>query len=244
MRRIGTLALALALLTWSIATLVVDTFYAVPYREIAKELELGSAVPDGAYFERIDRTLRIERLFPLCSRDITRSAVSVKLVALDAASRQDGAYAALEPALARAATTLRNALRCLPGDGNFWLRLAMVDYASRSSPDAVGQALTNSLATAPSEGWIVMPRFAFAAQMMDSANSGVGTVLKSDAHNLVYFARASDMAHLYVAAPRPVRLLMDEQIAHVSDARRVELRRAIAEAAEGKAARQPRPDDE
>jgi hypothetical protein len=228
------ITLALVLLLWSAAAVVVDSFFAEPYREVAEQLEMRrAAVPDSTYFEHVERSLAGDWILSLCSRDIVRSAVTVKLASLEAAYRRK-APTELGPALESARTTLTRALECMPNDGNFWLRLAIVNFAAKSKVAVVEEQLKRSLASAPSESWIAKPRLAFAAQIREAAHPGIEQMVRIDAKNLVAYARDTELADFYVNANTGAQKALDEQIPATNELRSAALARAIAYAAESK----------
>jgi hypothetical protein len=240
MRTATLIALAFVLSLWSAASILVDVLFAKPFREVAGQLETERATfPDRAYFEQVDRSLGGDRALSFCSRDILRGAVTIRLASLEAAYRRRSP-AEVDVALQSARSTLTQALQCMPNDGNFWLRLAMVNYASASTANpaaAVEEQLLASLASAPSEAWIVQPRFAFAAQMREPMTPSIERVMRADARNLVAHADDLELAGLYLNASDPARAILDEEISAADTARRVALSEAIKSAAKSKATR-------
>lgn len=230
MRSAITIILALVLLSWSIATTVIDVLYTQPYREVAEELETGRAkAPDSTFLDRIERSLGGDWVQSLCSREITRSIVTIELASLEAAYRQKK-QPELAPDFDHARAVLTRALKCMPGEGNFWLRLAIVNFAAGGTQATVEEQLTRSLAAAPSEAWISMPRLAFAAQLGSPTPAGIDRVVRIDASNLVKFAREWDLARYYVTANAAARAAIDEQVSRLDETRRAELTRAITAA--------------
>lgn len=234
MRAAMAIMLALVLLLWSAATVVVDSLFAEPYREVAELLETRrAALPDSTYFEQVERSLPGNWILFLCSRDIVRSSVTIKLAALEAAYRRK-APTDLGPALESARATLTRALECMPKDGNFWLRLAIVNFAATSGTAIIEQQLKRSLAAAPSESWIAKPRLAFAAQLGGAAHPGIELVVQTDARNLVTYARDAELADFYVNANPEAQKALDVQMPATNVLRSAALARAIAYAAESK----------
>jgi hypothetical protein len=165
-----------------------------------------------------------------------RSAVTIKLGDLDASYRQKDPVN-IDPALGDARTTLTRALGCIPNDGNFWLRLAIVNFAAKSPAAVVEEQLERSLVSAPSEAWIVMPRLAFAAQIREATTPGIEQVMQADARSLVNYARDSELADFYVNTNERARVALDEQIHAVNEERGAALMQAIAASAKSKAPR-------
>jgi hypothetical protein len=191
-------------MTWSAVTFVIGV-RAGPYRELAERLEASiDGVRDPRYIARIERALNENDIFFLCSREIVRSAASIRLALLDVRYR-DGEASGQQAALVGARDTLRRSLWCYPRDGNFWLRLAMVEFALVGpSADVMGM-LRASLAAAASDAWVIVPRVQFASRLLGSELSGVEELLRDDVQNLVGYGRVSDVADSYVAVDEATR---------------------------------------
>lgn len=227
MRTTATILLALILSVWSVATILIDS-HASPYRAIAERLETGAdSARDPRYIAHIEQALTDDEIFSLCSREVVRSAASIRLAILDA-SHRNGDSNAQETALANARDTLRRSLRCFPRDGNLWLRLAMVEFARAGPTNSVQGMLQASLATAPSEAWVVVPRITFALKLLGSELPGAEAVLRVDVKNFVSYGRVSDVADLYVSADEPARRVLEGGFDGLDDGRLVAIERAIA----------------
>ncbi len=84
MRLLATIPLALALLVWSLATIVIDG-QASGYRDIAKGLERGGTAP-GRLLSSVVAGLKTETALAACSRDTgAQRDLTISLAALDAA---------------------------------------------------------------------------------------------------------------------------------------------------------------
>jgi hypothetical protein len=224
MRALATFGLGLVLAAWSCATMLVD-FVTYPYRAVAERLETG-ATADLEYFAGISGALRSSESLAACSRDMVRSAASIKLAGIDAALRTvDPAVSA--SALSEASDVIKEGLRCFPLDGNLWLRLAMVEFA-RTGPKADVQGLLAlSVTMAPRERWIIMQRIAFTAKLFDLKLLTVSEILRADIKTFIEDARVEDVRHVYSKAGQPSRGIFRELIARLGAGRRNELQRAL-----------------
>ena len=227
MRTTAIILLALALSFWSAVTFVVD-FRAGPYRALAERLETATgSVRDPRYIARIERALSNDDIFSLCSRELVRSAASIRLALLDT-SYQDDDAGVREAALAKARDTLKRSLRCYPRDGNFWLRLAMVEFARTGPTSSVQEMLRASLAAAPSDAWVIVPRIEFASRLLGSDPQGAEEILRIDVENLVRHGRVSDVADLYVSVNEPVRRIFRDALEGLDEERLMAIESAIA----------------
>jgi hypothetical protein len=118
MRIIATILVGLVLSAWSAATLYVD-IQAMAYRAIAERLETSSRVeaePDARYLTRVEAALADEEILPYCSREIARSAASIRLALLDVAYRTSDATQR-DAALSKARNTLLSGFAATPEMG-------------------------------------------------------------------------------------------------------------------------------
>ena len=224
MRAVALLALGALLAVWSMIAIAVDAETA-PFLAIAERVE-ARHVDDLGYLARVDRVLAANVARMPCTRDLMRSAVTIKLARLDGAYRKNYAIGWADLAV-EADSLLRNALRCFPHDGNLWLQLALVEFVRAGPTEVVEHMVRLSAELAPGEGWIALPRTALAAKLIDFRAS-VREVLLSDAHTLVLYAKAPEVAALYLQVGERARAVFDEVLAEpLEPVRRVELKKAI-----------------
>ncbi len=237
MRTAMIIVVAVILSFWSAATMFVDLFFARPYRDVAEQLETRRGkVPDTTYFQGVEQGLGGDWVLSLCSRDIVRSTVTIKLASLEA-TYNEKLPASIDTALDNTRTTLERALRCFPNDGNIWLRLAIVNFAAKATPAIVEEQLAASLLNAPSEAWIAMPRLAFAAQIREATTAGIEQVTQTDARNLVNYARPYELAEFYLDANDATRASLNTQMTKASEERRAALNYAITAVTQSRAPR-------
>jgi hypothetical protein len=130
----------------------------------------------GGRFEPDD----MARLEPLAEAEVDRphacrakrSLAFVKLYRADLLASKQGApplapsdNRAVTEARDRAAGALRAALRCMPMDGDLWLRLAALDHALGAANARVARLFELSRETMPYEGSVMRRRQAFAPRL-------------------------------------------------------------------------------
>ena len=224
MRIAAIVLLALILFTWSIATFVIE-LEILPMREVAQRLEKGAHESlDPRFLPRVDKAVKEDSW---CAREAVLSNTTIRLAVLDAAYRDQDAARQTE-ALTKARETLRRGLLCFPGDGNLWLRLAMVEFAQGGASQRVGELLETSLAKAPSEAWIVRPRITFASQLDAAALPAAGKVLDADVRNFLAFARLPDIADLYVGGDARLRSALAAGLPALEPERLAAIERIVA----------------
>jgi len=93
-----------------------------------------------------------------CRSDIVRAGLTVKLAELDQRNSYYD-YDAWAAALAATERYIRHAIGCMPTDGNFWLRLAMVRRAIAERPEEIAFLMQQSVNYAPAERAVLVGRF-------------------------------------------------------------------------------------
>ena len=225
MRAIAAITLALIIGIWSLATLLIEAIV-TPVRSLAERVETGSPRP-WTFFSAIRRMDTELGAMAVCPRDLVRSAVSIELAALDAASR-DGKSREWNAGLTATDRLLRHGLRCFPYDGNLWLRLAMVEFARTGPTRNVEEMLKVSAQVAPNEAWIMGPRIVFAAKLLDFQSEAVRSVLEADVRTFAQYAQVAEVGALYIRVGEQGRPVFDQSIALIDGERRTALDRAIA----------------
>lgn len=225
MRAIAASTLALIIGIWSLATLLIEAIV-TPVRSLAERVETGPPRA-WAFFSAIRRMDTELGAMAACPRDLVRSAVSIELAALDAASRY-GKAREWQAGLAAADRLLRHGLRCFPYDGNLWLRLAMVEFARTGPTRNVADMLKLSANVAPNEAWIIAPRIVFAAKLLDFQLEAVRSVLEADVRTFALHAHVGEVGALYIRVGELGRPVFDQSIALIEGERRTALEAAIA----------------
>lgn len=125
---------------------------------IAQDVDTYGSVPNETLLASMDSLSEIVD-DNVCRSDIVKAGMSLVLKDLDyryqlqeIASRSNG--------LIFAERYLRHALKCLPVDGNVWLRFAMVRYARTSNLEELAHSISLSQQLAPAEENIILGRFA------------------------------------------------------------------------------------
>ena len=225
MRAIAALTLALIIGIWSLATLLIEAIV-TPVRSLAERIETG---PPRAwtFFSALRRMDPELGAMAVCPRDLVRSAVSIELASLDAASRE-GKTREWETGLAAADRLLRHGLRCFPYDGNLWLRLAMVEFARTGPTRKVEEMLQMSANAAPNEAWIISPRIVFATKLLGFQLEAARGVLEADVRTFAQHAHVDEVGALYIRVGEQGRPVFDRSIALVDGERRAALDAAVA----------------
>jgi hypothetical protein len=196
-----------------------------PFLSLAERVE-AKRVDDLGFLARVDRLLAAGTARTPCPRDLLRSAVTIKLARLEGAYRKNYAIDWADLAV-EADRLLRTALRCFPHDGNLWLQLASVEFVRMGPTEAVERMVLVSAELAPGEAWIAVPRTALAAKLIDF-RSTIRESLRKDVSTLVLYAKAAEVAALYLQVGERAREVFDEALAGpMGPERRAELQKAI-----------------
>jgi hypothetical protein len=226
LRTLTTLLLASVLAAWSLAAIIMGAS-AAPYRALAERLEAKSDdLNDTQRIARIEQALPGSNDLSLCPREMVRSAVSIRLAIVDASYRRD-TPGSQRAALAHARDALVQGLRCFPRDGNFWLRLAMVEFASSGASSRVAAMVQHSLATAPSEAWVIVPRIEFTSELLAARLPGAEAVLQADSAVFARYGQISEIADLYARSREPSRAILQDAFARLDKDRQAAIAYAV-----------------
>lgn len=179
--------------------------------QISRMARFG-VLPQAAY--RIDSGVAVEKaaitaLVPVaeelratgvCQAIFVKSGFTVELAALDLED-QTANYAAWATALDRAEIFARHALGCLPTNGNFWLRFAMLRQAVGEQPNELLELVRNSQAYAPAEAEVVAGRYAFYNRLTGGTLTLLSDIIAKDIG--VICSESGSTVRERLAAPSP-----------------------------------------
>ncbi len=211
------LMIALAVAGLSVRALVLFAAHADVF-DTAAAIEKG-ARPDADYLARFVSLAGLDRASVDCGDAYTRASLTVNLAALAAAVDANDA-ALIDAAERNAVRAAERRLACNPLDGNAWLRYAMVEFRGKGPATSVIEALRASYRTAPSEGWIIEPRLAFATQLYLTGVTAFSAEYSGDLGRFVSFELTNRVAAAYVATNSQVRARLRRPIDEQPEARK------------------------
>lgn len=166
--------------------------------QVAQALERGSAIPVRS-LKRLAQEIDDGTSDLSCRSDIVRSVTTVLLTDLDQ-QNVDLAYDEWSISLERTHRFLERAVRCLPTDGNGWLRLAMVERAIGSPLDRTTQLLTLSQHFAPAEESVISARLQVWNRMSSVELSAVKPLVLADIQTFRLYSAPGRIVDLPVAS--------------------------------------------
>lgn len=176
-----------AVVAWQAVDMVVWSLRAAADVNLADRIEAG-LVPDSAFLDGFDAAHPEDRLDGTCDARIRRARLTIALVRLDLAlgggdlDRTDRARtAALDSAAAL--------IRCVPADGNAWLRRAMVEVAAVGPTPSVMARFDLADRLAPYEGWVLSARLPFYADIGARGIEAFANRARRDLNLLVLYGR-------------------------------------------------------
>lgn len=178
--------------------------------DLAASIEEGE-LPDADYLARFVAGAGLDRASADCGDAFTRASLTVNLAALEAATEASEATL-IDAAERNAIRAAEHRLACNPLDGNAWLRYAMIETRAKGPVGSAIDALRASYRAAPSEGWIIEPRLAFATNLYLAGVTGFEADYFGDLARFTSFESTSRVAAGYVAMPSQVRAQLRQQI--------------------------------
>ncbi|KAA0680782.1 hypothetical protein DTW90_37270 [Neorhizobium sp. P12A] len=121
-----------------------------------------------------------------CRSDIVLAGATVILADLDR-QNQSLDYDAWADAMSLGDRYFVHAISCMPTNGNYWLRLALIRRAVAERPAELASFMQESVRMAPADQDIILARFAFwnqaSAATLGAANSSVESDIKTVLEN-------------------------------------------------------------
>lgn len=115
----------------------------------------------------------------VCRSDILKAGLVLVLSRIEVnLAPQD--YDSWLEAVSNANGYIAHAIRCIPTDGNLWLRMAMVTRAGAEDPERIAELMTRSQSLAPAEISVVMDRIRFYNSLGASTLEKTSLVVQKD----------------------------------------------------------------
>jgi hypothetical protein len=119
-----------------------------------------------------------------CNRSYVRSLVTVSLEIIDRRNRI-GDFNGADAARVQASEVIDHGLRCMPTDGNLWLKKALLDTGTDGFSPSVLRSLENSALFAPRESWVVKARLVLCAELASRGIAELSDLARRDLKNWV-----------------------------------------------------------
>ncbi len=143
-----------------------------------------------------------------CQDDVSRAVTTLHVYLLNGALSTATGLDETQVLARRALLAVEQRLKCTPGDGNAWLIRAQVLQVLEPGSPEVRVSMLNSYHFAPSESWIMGPRFEFAVAHYDFVQQNLEKEFQADLRRQVFYAPPDVVAADYVKANGEVRAMI------------------------------------
>lgn len=191
---------------------------------VADRLDQGHTVSDGTLKLLAARSRQLVD-DGVCRSGTLRDGLHLVLANLERrnpATDYDGWSAAAEAA----ETFALHAVSCAPAEGDFWVRLALVERAIAEDPGRLAQMLRLSAELAPAEGPTLSARFVLWNRISEKTFGLVPDVFERDARTVLAKARTADLRQYFARSPAFLMSAVRRLSSALPPARREELERA------------------
>lgn len=176
----------------------------------------AASLESGARYRRLPSDValadpQLPKPGALCNPQIQRSLVTARLSVVDAVV-ETGDFSRFDEAAGEARESVDDLLRCLPIDGNAWLRLAMIEVQRSGPTPEVVDALKTSYRTATADLWVMRARIPFALRLVSAGVDGIKPQLRAELGVFMADAFVRDIAIVYAMTPVQGRALLDEHL--------------------------------
>lgn len=189
---------------------------------VARRIEQGEPVSLTAL-----RSVVAEQEAPAsCRSYIQRALLTVHLAYLE---QQDQSldYDAWSNAAAGAEAATARAVRCMPGEGNAWIRHSMVEHAIAEQPGPLAALIAMSAKTSPADAAPLMARLTLYAQSSTQTRARAAAAIESDMAAYLAKARPYDVLRIVDPVPADLVPVVSATLATLSPQRREDLAKAL-----------------
>lgn len=187
-------------------------------RSFARALDAGEPVDTAALRALVTGRLPANRL-ETCNGEVLRASLTVLLADLDRIDR-DQAYDAWAERLGQAERQVLHSLTCLPGDGNLWLRLAMLRQAGGEVPQEQASLMALSQQLDPSQERQLVGRLAHWNRLSSATLALSREEAAADVRNGLNYLSVADIRAVLRAPSSAMASIVRETAPLVSAARR------------------------
>lgn len=154
-------------------------------REVVERLNQGEPVT-AALIDSLANGSEFAASLQQCRSDVLDAALTIQLNHLDGVNRavDDERW---QDAMAKALSLVEHAERCTPGDGNLWLRDAMLVHAVAEQPAAIVQRLELSANLIPNYMPVVLTRLGFLSSTTADTQAASTRLLDDDLRMMVFY---------------------------------------------------------
>lgn len=195
-----------------------DAVAGAAVRRFARALDAGRPVDDVALAALLAGHMPADRLTS-CKAEVLRPSLTVLLAALDRTDR-DHAYGDWAARLGETEEQVRHALSCMPGDGNLWLRLAMLRQAGGEVPAEQARLMALSQQLAPAERRMLIGRLAHWNRLSAATLTLAREEAAADLRNGLVYLPARDLQAVLAAPSATMRGLIAETLPLIPEERR------------------------
>jgi hypothetical protein len=191
---------------------------------VADRLEAGHAVSDGT-LKLLEGRSRLLIDDGICRSGTLRDGLHVLLANLERRSAATD-YEGWSAAAGAAEAFALHAVSCAPVEGDFWIRLALVERAIAEEPVRLARMIRLSAELAPAEAPTLSARFALWNRVSGETHALVRDVFEQDARTVLAKARTADLRTFFAGSPPFLMATVHRLSAELPPARREELERA------------------
>ena len=167
--------------------------------QVATRLDAGEAVSRASITSLVSDADAL-READICQGVFLKSGFTILLASVDMVDRAANRNAWSE-AVRRADTFALHALGCIPTNGDFWLKLAMLRQAVSEKPEELAELLTDSQLYAPAEGNIVAARYALYNRLTDQTLALIPDAVSADIR--IICSKSGDAIRGRLTTPSP-----------------------------------------
>lgn len=185
----------------------------------ARQLEKSRTSYTPAQLDELTASDGMAVALETCRSDILRPALSVQLVS--AAVRDPGAdFDGWSKAMDGAQKFASHMARCMPSEGNAWVREALLSRAIAEAPGELSEKIAVAAALSPYEYTQLQARLVFWSKASPATLKASQDTLTADLGTILTYGDDRLLKPLLVNTPETLNKVLDQEVARLPDDRR------------------------
>jgi hypothetical protein len=199
--------------------LVVENGHAQEIVTAARQLEKSRTSYSVPQLDQLVSSGGMGLAMRTCRSDILRPALTIHLVS---ASMQDvgSDFEGWSRAIAHAQAFVRHMARCMPSEGNVWVRDSMLSRAIAENPKELSAKIAISAALNPNEQVQLEARLALWKKLTPTTLEAAADVLTADVSAILNYGDQRLLKQLLENTPASLSAVVDSEISRLADERK------------------------
>ncbi|WP_137154512.1 hypothetical protein [Rhizobium sp. FKL33] len=185
----------------------------------ARELEKSRTSYSASQLDQLVLSDGMALAMETCRSDVLRPALSVQLVS--ASMRDVGAdFDGWSRSMGQAQSLVRHMARCMPSEGNVWVRDSLLSRAIAENPTELADKIAINVALSPNEAIQLQARLALWKKLTPTTLEAAQDVMTADVSTILNYGDQRLLKPLLENTPVSLSAVVDSEISRLADDRK------------------------